>query len=76
MLTTLTAGAVGNLGLSSRPSVRLRQFVAGAAHGMADWVERHRQLRTLSELDEHLLRDIGLSRADVERACSQSFWAL
>jgi uncharacterized protein YjiS (DUF1127 family) len=37
-------------------------------------LERQRQLRELAELDDHLLRDIGLSGADVKRACSQSFW--
>ena len=54
----------------------LLRVVAGATRFLSAWVERRQQLRTLSELDDHLLRDVGLSRADVERACSQSFWAL
>jgi uncharacterized protein YjiS (DUF1127 family) len=73
MLTTMTAGAVATLGTALRSSPLLR-FVVGTAHGFGPWAERRRQLRALAELDEHLLRDVGLSREDVERACSKSFW--
>lgn len=37
-------------------------------------VERHRQRRSLAALDDHLLRDVGLSRADVSRECEKPFW--
>jgi uncharacterized protein YjiS (DUF1127 family) len=30
----------------------------------AQWLELRRQLRRLSELDAHLLRDVGLTEAD------------
>ena len=36
--------------------------------------ERQRQLRALAALDDRLLRDIGLSRKEVERAASRSLW--
>ena len=70
MLTTMTVGAVATLGTALRSSALLR-FV-GTAHGFARWAERRRQLRALAALDEHLLWDVGLSREDVERACSQT----
>ncbi len=38
------------------------------------WLERTRQRRHLSELDDRLLRDIGLSRAEVEHEIAQPFW--
>jgi uncharacterized protein YjiS (DUF1127 family) len=38
------------------------------------WLDRARQRRHLGELDDRLLRDIGLSRADVEHEVSQPFW--
>ena len=52
------------------------QIAARALRCVAGWAERRRQLRALSELDDDLLRDIGLSHADVEHACSRPFWAL
>lgn len=35
---------------------------------------RYRSRRALLELDEHLLKDIGISRADAEREARRSFW--
>jgi uncharacterized protein YjiS (DUF1127 family) len=36
--------------------------------------DRTRQRRALALLDDRLLRDVGLSRADVEREYSRPFW--
>jgi uncharacterized protein YjiS (DUF1127 family) len=41
---------------------------------LAQWQERARQRRHLQVLDDRLLRDIGLSRADVESESSKRFW--
>ena len=38
------------------------------------WLDRARQRRHLAELDDRLLRDIGLSRAEVHHETSQRFW--
>lgn len=38
------------------------------------WLERSRQRRHLGELDDRLLRDIGLSRAEVEHEIALPFW--
>ena len=38
------------------------------------WRDRLRQRRDLQELDAQLLRDIGVSRADVEIECNKPFW--
>jgi uncharacterized protein YjiS (DUF1127 family) len=40
----------------------------------AFWTELARQRRALGMLDERLLRDIGLSRADIEVETSKRFW--
>lgn len=36
--------------------------------------ERWRQRQALMKLDDHLLKDIGLSRADVEKEVSKPIW--
>ena len=38
------------------------------------WQERAEQRRTLQQLDDHMLRDLGLSRADVAREADKSVW--
>lgn len=41
---------------------------------MLDWHERRRQRRQLARMDEYMLRDIGLSPADVEHETCKPFW--
>jgi uncharacterized protein YjiS (DUF1127 family) len=45
---------------------------------LVDWLfsalERRRQRQALSGLDEHLLKDIGISRSDVEQEVTKPFW--
>jgi len=36
--------------------------------------ERARQRRQLAELDDYMLRDVGLTRADVASEIRKSFW--
>jgi uncharacterized protein YjiS (DUF1127 family) len=38
------------------------------------WHERARQQRYLQVLSEHMLRDLGLSRTDVQVEASKPFW--
>jgi uncharacterized protein YjiS (DUF1127 family) len=42
--------------------------------GVLGWFERVRQRRHLGELSDHMLKDIGLSRADVEAEIAKPFW--
>ena len=38
------------------------------------WLGRREQRLALSELDDHLLADLGIKRADAARECRQPFW--
>jgi uncharacterized protein YjiS (DUF1127 family) len=38
------------------------------------WAERAAERRHLAELDDHLLNDIGLNRADIEAVSTKPFW--
>ncbi|MER8785701.1 DUF1127 domain-containing protein [Mesorhizobium sp. M0437] len=38
------------------------------------WFDRHLQRLDLAEIDDHLLRDLGLTPEDVRRECAKSFW--
>ncbi len=52
-------------GISSR--------LVAALDAVLAWQERARSRRQLRQLDERMLRDIGLSAADVERQCAEPF---
>jgi uncharacterized protein YjiS (DUF1127 family) len=54
-----------------------RRFGQGAgriAEVGLTWFDRARQRRRLSELSDHMLRDIGLTRADAWAEADKPFW--
>ena len=63
---------------SHRPAGGLLQAVSravvSAADTVATWQERRRQRRALESLPDHLLSDIGVSRADVDYEADKPFW--
>lgn len=68
----------------------LRNYTACADHGTAEpnglnllprladlaesWLERNRSRRALAELDDRLMRDIGLSRSEAMDESVLPFW--
>jgi uncharacterized protein YjiS (DUF1127 family) len=73
MFTNLGASSVGQ-STAAPHLTRFLDIFTGAANFIVRYRETRRQIRALAKLDDHLLRDVGLSRADVERACSATFW--
>jgi uncharacterized protein YjiS (DUF1127 family) len=60
----------GGGGLSITPG-----DIAGALlKAVAVWRERARQRRQLAAMDDYLLKDIGLTRADVDHEAGKPFW--
>ena len=45
-----------------------------AASRVALWIERVRQRAALADLDDHMLRDIGVTRVEAARECDKPFW--
>jgi uncharacterized protein YjiS (DUF1127 family) len=41
---------------------------------IARWIERARQRRALGGLDDHMLRDIGITRVEATREAGKPFW--
>ena len=52
----------------------LSALIVNAMDTVLDWQDRARQRHRLGEMDDHLLRDIGLSRADLEYEAAKPFW--
>jgi uncharacterized protein YjiS (DUF1127 family) len=62
--------------LSSRiPVLRFGgQVPASPLAAFMRWYDRYLQRRALAELDDRMLRDIGLTRSQAEREIRKPFW--
>ncbi len=49
-------------------------WLARTIDALLDLQERSRQRRALGRLDDRLLKDIGLSRSDVDRELDKPLW--
>jgi len=61
---------VGDVGQSRLPLMNLARLV----ELLQEWRDRYRQRRQLATLDQYMLRDIGLSSADVDQELHKPFW--
>lgn len=52
----------------------LLEAAARAVRTLLTWQERDRQRRALAQLDARMLKDIGLSRAEVDLELRKPFW--
>lgn len=49
-------------------------FFAALVNALLDWQERNRSRILLGRLDDRALRDMGISRADVDYETAKPFW--
>ena len=52
----------------------MARIVLTCTDRMEAWTERRRQRRALLELNDHLLKDIGIGRGEAYREGSKPFW--
>jgi uncharacterized protein YjiS (DUF1127 family) len=55
-------------------SVALMAGVQGVVRTVFEWNDRSRQRQALADLDDHLLKDIGIARSAAAAEASQPFW--
>ncbi len=60
-----TAASVGEI---------LLEAAARAVRTLLTWQERDRQRHALAQLDARMLKDVGLSRAEVDLELRKPFW--
>jgi uncharacterized protein YjiS (DUF1127 family) len=68
------AGGAGRTTTWTDHATHGRELLENVAPALLTWLERARQRRHLRMLSDHMLRDIGLSRADVESEAGKPFW--
>ncbi len=71
---TLAQGVAQGAGSLGGFVQRLISLPVAAIEVFMTWQERASERRHLGQLDDRLLADMGLSRADVERETSIPFW--
>lgn len=70
MLTT----AVPQAGFGRRWRAQLAQIAVAAFEMLLGWQARAAERTRLASMDDRMLRDIGLSRADIARESAKPFW--
>ena len=69
MTAIVIAGKVRHFAPDRKPLRILELFLA-----VETWLDRHAQRLDLAAFGDHMLHDVGLSRADVEREVTKPFW--
>lgn len=75
MATTTYPNTIHNLWLS-HVWQSIRVLLVRGLDILRTWQQRHRTRRDLLNLNDRLLRDIGISRAEAEREASKPFWQI
>jgi uncharacterized protein YjiS (DUF1127 family) len=64
----------GRSAASARQASLFESPAAALLRHIRTWRQRIRQRRSLATADDWLLKDIGVSRADVMHECDKAFW--
>ncbi len=72
--STLTRTPVPGLHDLARLGAGLTSALPALWETLLTWQERASQRRHLASLEDRMLKDMGISRADAEREASKPFW--
>jgi uncharacterized protein YjiS (DUF1127 family) len=61
-------------GAAGQPAERLRSALSWVILTLMRWQELARQRRALAAMSDHMLKDLGLTRADALREAGRPFW--
>lgn len=63
-------------GLAARPAghSRIGKSLIAFKRPIQRWLELHRQRRFLAQMSDGMLKDLGLSRADIQQEAERPFW--
>ena len=70
----LTNGAAARTGFGGRWRSELQAWTVGLFDRLIAWQGRAAERAQLAAMDDRLLRDVGLSRSDIEREYVKPFW--
>lgn len=74
-LSSHADGCTSSLSDSGAPAgMRVRRWLTSALPLLLGWVERSRQRRQLGTLNDRLLKDMGVTRQQIERELAKPFW--
>jgi uncharacterized protein YjiS (DUF1127 family) len=62
------------LGTTWRPRDWLRNYTCRCLDFLPNAIERSRQRRALASLDDHMLKDIGITRSEACQEYATPFW--
>lgn len=66
-MTVISLGRIGN-------EISYDKIVTRVFASLDAWLDRFEQRRTLAELDDRMLRDIGLTKGEAMREADKRFW--
>ena len=64
----------GERHLTVAPHADLLDLVGDLVELALVWLQRSRERRQLGSFGDHILKDLGVSRADVDHEVSKPFW--
>jgi uncharacterized protein YjiS (DUF1127 family) len=74
MMESLKVGRTIDANIASRLSRNMRLAHLRLNEVAWTWYARARSRRALAQLNDHVLKDIGVSRVDVYRETTKPFW--